>query len=97
MKVTQYRHKTGYRSGSGSMLTDPCSGAFVDEVKRSALLIVVLSVIVVLATGCSTTGTGSNATLTSLISTTPQDENSEKNDGGYQPARSPAFSDLFGS
>jgi hypothetical protein len=96
MKVTQYRYKTGYHSSSGSMLTDICSGAFVDEVKRSAFLIVILSVIVVLATGCSTMGTGSNARLISLIATNPQDANSE-NDGGYQPARSPAFSDLFGS
>jgi hypothetical protein len=51
MKVTQYRYKTRYRSSSGSLLTSRCSGALVDEVKRSACLIVILSLIVVLATG----------------------------------------------
>jgi hypothetical protein len=67
MKVTQYRYKTRNRSSSGSLLTCRCSDAFVDEVKRSAFLIVILSVIVVLATGCFTTGTGSSARLISLI------------------------------
>ena len=96
MKVTQYRYKSGYYSSTGSMLTNICSGAFVDEVKRSALLIVILSLIVVLATGCSTTGTGSSSRLTSFILPSHQNANSE-DDSGYQPVRSPAFIDLFGS
>ena len=96
MKVTQYRYKTRNRSISASLLRCGCSGAFVDEVKRSAFLIVILSVIVVLATGCSTTGTGSSARLISLIPASHQNADSE-DDSGYQPARSPTFSDLFGS
>lgn len=96
MKVTQYIVKTGYRSSGGSLLTDRCSGAFVNEIKRSAFLIFILSVIVVLVTSCSSTGTGSSARLISLISTNQQDANSE-GDGDYQAVRSPAFSDLFGS
>ena len=84
MKVTQYRYKTRFRSSSGSWLTCRCSGAFVDEVKRSAFLIVILSVIVVLATGCSTTGTGSSARLISLIPASHQNANSE-DDSGYRP------------
>jgi hypothetical protein len=96
MKVTQYGYKTRYRSSSGSLLTCRCTGAFMDEVKRSAFLIVILSVIVVLATGCSTIGTRSSARLTSLIPPSQQNVNSE-DDSGYQPVRSSAFSDLFGS
>jgi hypothetical protein len=79
MKLTQYRYKTWYRSSSGSLLTCRCSGAFVDEVKRSAFLIVILSVIVVLATGCSTTGTGSSGRLISLITASHQNANSGDN------------------
>jgi hypothetical protein len=96
MKVTPYRYKWRHRLSSGSLLTCRCTGAFVDEVKRSAFLIVILSVIVVLATGCSTMGTGSSARLISLIPPSHQNANSE-DDSGYQPVRSPAFSDLFGS
>jgi hypothetical protein len=96
MKVTQYKYKTRYRPSSGTLLTCRCSGAFVDEVRRSAFLIVILSVIVVLATGCSTTRTGSSARLISLIPVSHQNANSE-DDSAYQPVRSPAFSDLLGS
>jgi hypothetical protein len=78
------------------LLTDRCSGAFVNEIKRSAFLVIILSVIIVLATGCSSTGNGYNARLISLIPTKQQNANFE-DDGGYQPVRSPAFSDLFGS
>ena len=95
MKVTQYIVKAAYRSTVGSFLIDCCSGAFVNEIKRSAFLIVMLNVIVLLATGCSSTGAGSNARLISVISTDGRNANS-KDDGGYQPVRSPAFSDLFG-
>ena len=96
MKVTHYIVKTAYRSRGGFLLTDRCSGAFVNAIKRSALLIVMLSVIVVLATGCSSTGTGSNTRLISSISINQQDADSEMM-LGYQPVCSPAFSDLFGS
>jgi hypothetical protein len=96
MKGAQYIVKTLHRSSGGRLLTHRCSGAFVNEIKRTAFLIVTLSVIVVLATGSFSTGTGSNARLISPIPTKQQDANSEHN-GGYQRPRSPAFSDLFGS
>jgi hypothetical protein len=95
MKATQYIVKTVYPSSGGSLLTNHCSGVFVNEIKRSAFLVIILSVIVVLATGCSSTATGSGARLISLIPA-KRDANSE-NDGRYQPLQSPAFSDLFGS
>ena len=96
MKTNQYIVKTNYRSSGGNLLTDRCSGAFVSEIKRSAFLVIILSVIIVLATGCSSTGIGYNARLISLIPTKQQDANFE-HEGGYQPVRSPAFSDFFGS
>jgi len=56
-----------------------------------------LAVAVVLATGCSSTGAGFNAGLTSPIPNNQQATNSE-DDSLYQPSRSPGFDpDLFGS
>jgi hypothetical protein len=96
MKVAQYIVKTASRSSGGSLLTDSCSGAFVNEITRSAFLIVMLNVIVVLATGCPSTSTGSNARLIGPIPTNQGNANSA-DDSGYQAVRNPAFSDLFGS
>jgi hypothetical protein len=96
MKAIQYIVKTPHRSSGGSLLTGPCSGAFVNEIKRSAFLVIILSVIVVLATGCSSTAMGSDVRLISLVPTKQRVTNFD-DDRRYQPARSPAFSDLFGS
>jgi hypothetical protein len=95
MKINRYIAKTSFRSSGGTFLTDHCSGAFLDEFKRSALLTGMLGVIVVLATGCSSTGAGLSArliapTVTNRPSVSPEDN------GSYQPPRSPAFSDLLG-
>jgi hypothetical protein len=73
MKMIQYIVKTAYRSSGASLLTDHCSGVFLNEIKRSVLPTVMLSVIVVLATGCSSTGTGFNARLISPFPTNQQD------------------------
>jgi len=91
-----YIVKSAYRSSGGSLLTDHCSGAFLNEIKRCALLTVMLGIIVVLVTGCSSTGTGFNARLISPIPISQQDANAE-DDEMHQPAGSPAFSDLLGS
>ena len=91
-----YIVKSAYRSSGGSLLTDHCSGAFLNEIKRCALLTVMLGIIVVLVTGCSSTGTGFNARLISPISINQQDANAE-DDETDQPAGSPAFSDFLGS
>jgi hypothetical protein len=88
--------KSAYRSSGGSLLTDHCSGAFLKEIKRCALLTVMLGIIVVLVTGCSSAGTGFNASLISPIPINQQDANAE-DDEMHQPAGSPAFSDLLGS
>ena len=91
-----YIVKSAYRSSGGSLLTDHCSGAFLNEIKRCALLMVMLGIIVVLVTGCSSTGTGFSARLISPIPISQQDANAE-DDEMHQPAGSPAFSDLLGS
>ena len=95
MKMNQYIVKTAYRSSSGSLLTDHCSGVFLNRIRRAALLTVVLGMTVVLATSCSSTGNGFNARLVSPVSAAQQGSDLE-DEGRYEPPRSPAFSDLFG-
>jgi hypothetical protein len=60
------------------------------------LLAVVLAVAIVLATGCSSTGTSFGARLLSPNPANQQTSISEDN-RWYQPPRSPGFDDLFGS
>jgi len=80
-----------------SMISGHCSRAFWDHIRRAALLAVALGTTVVLATGCSSTGTGFNARLISPVPNNQQAANSEA-DNWYQPSRSPGFDpDLFGS
>ena len=79
-----------------SMISGHCSRAFWDHIRRAALLAVALGTTVVLATGCSSTGTGFNARLISPVPTNQQAANFE-GENWYQPSLSPGFdSDLFG-
>jgi hypothetical protein len=72
------------------------SGGLWDHIRRAALLAVALGTTVVLATGCSSTGTGFNARLISPVPTNQQAANFEEHNW-YQPSLSPGFdSDLFG-
>ena len=97
MKINQYLVKTACPPSSGTLLPDHCFGVFAKHIERAALLAVALGATVVLATGCSSTGTGFNARLISPVSNNQQATNSEE-DNWYQPSRSPGFdSDLFGS
>jgi hypothetical protein len=67
------------------------------RIERAGLLTVALGATVVLATGCSSTGTGFDARLISPIPNNQQATNS-KDDSWYQPSWSPGFNpDLFGS
>jgi hypothetical protein len=95
MKMNQYIVKTAYRSSSGSWLIDHCSDLFLNRIRRAALPTVVLGMTVVLATSCSSTGKGFNARLVSPVSGARQGS-ALVDEGGYEPPRSPAFSDLFG-
>ena len=79
-----------------SWISSHCSGAWWDHIRRAALLAVALGTTVVLATGCSPTGTGINARLISPVPTNQQAANFE-DDNWYQQSLSPGFdSDLFG-
>ena len=67
------------------------------HIERAGLLAVALGATVVLATGCSSTGTGFDARLISPLPNNQQATNSE-DDNWYQSSRSPGFDpDLFGS
>ena len=67
------------------------------RIERAGLLAVALGATVVLATGCSSTGTGFDARLISPIPNNQQARNSEDN-SWYQASWSPGFNpDLFGS
>ena len=79
-----------------SLSREHYSGGFWDHIRRAALLAVALGTTVVLATGCSSTGTGFNARLISLVPTNQQAANFE-DDNWYPPSLSPGLdSDLFG-
>ena len=97
MKINQYLVKTACLSSSVTLLSDHCFGVCVKHIERAGILAVALGATVVLATGCSSTGTGFGARLISPVPNSQQTTNSE-DDNGYQPARSPGFDpDLFGS
>jgi hypothetical protein len=92
MNIYQHITKTSCPSGNRRLLWSHCSGKFLNHIKLPAAI---LSVVVVFATGCSSTGAGFSARLISPVPTNQQASNSEDR-GSYQPARSPAFSDLYG-
>ena len=81
---------------NAKMLNDRCSGFFINDIGRAALLAVVFVVAVLLATGCSSAGGGVKAGL--ITPTINSQQNSDpQDDGWYQPPRSPGFNDLTGS
>ena len=96
MKINRRKIKVGCFYSNGTWLTDSCSGAFLNEITRVALLTIVLGISVVLATDCASTGKVFSARLINPVTTNQQATDVEENDL-YQPARSPAFSDFFGS
>jgi hypothetical protein len=79
-----------------SWISSHCSGALWDQMRQAALLALALGTAVVLATGCSSTETGSKAGLISPVATNQQAVNFA-DDNWYQPSLSPGFdSDLLG-
>jgi hypothetical protein len=78
------------------MLNDRCSGFFFNDMGRAALLAVIFGVVVMLATGCSSTGTGISTGVVSPVLAT-QGRSDSQDDSWYQPPRSPGFNDLTGS
>jgi hypothetical protein len=98
MKINLYLLKTACPPSSGTLLPDHRFGVFAQHIARAALLLpVALGATVVLATGCSSTGTELDARLISPVPNNQQATNSEA-DNWYQPSRGPGFDpDLFGS
>src|ERR1700678_1074323 len=97
MKINQSLMGTAGPSNRSSLLLGHCAGVFAKQIDRAALLVVALLTIVVLTTGCSSTGTGFGARMISPVHSNQQAANSE-DVNWYQPSRSPEFDpDLFGS
>jgi hypothetical protein len=96
MRINSHLAKTACPSSSGTLLPDRCSGVFVNRIERAGLLAVALAAIVVLATGCSSTGTGFSERLISPVPNHQQATNSEY-DSWYQPPRNPGLDPDFGS
>ena len=97
MKINQSLVRTAGPSSRATLLPDHCAGVFAKQIERAALIAVALGATVVLATGCSSTGTGFDARLISPVASNQQAANSE-DENWYQPSRSPEFDpDLFGS
>jgi hypothetical protein len=97
MKINQSLVRTAGPSSRATLLPDHCAGLFAKHIERAALLAVALGATAVLATGCSSMGTGFDARLISPVPSNQQAAISE-DDNWYQPSRSPEFDpDLFGS
>jgi hypothetical protein len=92
MNIYQHINKSSCPSGNSGLLGSHSSAKYLNHFKLPAAI---LAAAVVLATGCSSTGGGFSARLISPMPTNQQASNSADRDS-YQPARSPAFSDLFG-
>jgi hypothetical protein len=67
-----------------------CAGVSVKHIERAGLLAVALGATVVLATGCSSTGTGFGARLIDPVPN-KQPATLSEDDNWYQPSRSPGF------
>ena len=96
MKLNLFSNSVISPTCNDSILTYHCSGLYLQNIGRCALLASALGLSAMLATGCSSTEEGFRARLTGSAATTRRVTESEDN-GGYQPTRSPAFDpDLFG-
>jgi hypothetical protein len=89
----QYLVKTACPSSSGTLRPEHCAGVSVKHIERAGLLAVALGATVVLATGCSSTGTGFGARLINPVPNKQPATNSE-DASWYQPSRSPALSEF---
>ena len=96
MNINQHIIKLVGPPNTCNLFTDHRSGVCLNEIRRAVLLTVALGVTVVLTTGCEATSNAVNARLISPVPNNQQASNSE-DEGSYQSARSPGFSDFFGS
>jgi hypothetical protein len=70
MKSKRHIVKTAYPAGSGRLPRGYSSQCFLDYIRPERLLAIVLGITVVLASGCSSTGTAFNARSISPLQTT---------------------------
>ena len=96
MKMNHYIVNTPYPSYQPSLLRrSHCSRAFLNHLRRAPLPAVMLAVAVVLATGCSITGTGFHPLLISSPLPAAQQSSDLEENSLNQLSRSPAFNDLW--
>ncbi|MBV8225401.1 MAG: hypothetical protein JO232_09465 [Verrucomicrobia bacterium] len=96
MKLNLHTRAVIAPTSNQSILTDQCSGSYLENIGRCAALAVALGFTAMLATGCSSTGQGFQARLMGPAPTTRHVPDSADK-GGYQPTLCPAFDpDLFG-
>ena len=89
----QYLVKTACPSSSSNLRPEHGAGVSVKHIERAGLLAVALAATAVMATGCSSTGTGLDARLISPVPNKQLTTNSE-DDSWYQRSRGPALSDF---
>ena len=85
MKIVQHLAERTGPSSSGTLRAAHFAGGFVKRVRRAGLPALALMVTVVLATGCSSTGTGLGARLIHPVSS------NQPEDGWYPRPMSPAL------
>jgi hypothetical protein len=81
---------------SAKVLKDRYPDYFFNGMRRGPLLAMVFGIIIVIATGCSSTGAVVKAGLIAPATNNQQGTDSQE-DGWYHPPRSPGFNDLTGS
>jgi hypothetical protein len=85
--------KIAWLRSAGRMFNDGCCCRWFCGTARAALLAIVFAGTVVFATGCSSTGGGTDARF---IASDARPGVVGEDDAGYQPPRSPSFNDLTG-
>ncbi len=96
MQSNQHIERPALPWSNARTLNDRYFGFFFNDMGRAALLAVIFAVVVMLTTGCSSTGTGISTRLVSPVLAT-QGNSDSQDDGWYRPPRSPGFNDLTGS
>jgi len=85
MQSNQHIEKMALPWSNARMLNDRCSGFFFNDTGRAALLAVIFGVVVMLATGCSSTGGGVKAGLIQPQELQPNANIVAANRDWYQP------------
>jgi hypothetical protein len=93
MRINKYIVNTSFPIHA-SLISSHCSGAILVPLRRAALPAVLLAVVVVLATGCSSTDVGFSPLLIRGPLPAVQQSSGLEENRWNQPPRIPAFNDL---